>query len=102
MGSGRCEVWRLIVGVVAVLVAVLAVPAMPAHAQLDDDNRDVTVNYVYAAQIGIGGYEVGGLKVQVFTLPLSHTFDLDPDDTLGDGEAAVAAEGEGADQSGAL
>ncbi len=55
--------WGLVVGLVAVLAAVPAIPATPARAQLDDDNRDVTVNYVYAAQIGIGGYEVGGLKV---------------------------------------
>lgn len=46
-------------------------------SQSDDANREVTVNYVYAAQLGIGGYEVGGLDVKVFTLPLAYTFDLD-------------------------
>jgi hypothetical protein len=48
-----------------------------ARAQNDEENTEVTVNYVYAAQLGIGGYSVGGLDVQVFTLPLSYTFDLE-------------------------
>ena len=38
-----------------------------------DDNTTVSVNYVYAAQLGIGSYEVGGLSVDVFTLPLAIT-----------------------------
>lgn len=48
------------------------------------DNTTVSVNYVYAFQLGIGSYEVGGLSVDVFTLPLSitlplaETFGMDP------------------------
>jgi hypothetical protein len=68
---------------VAVVAAAWPATTLP---QLDEDNTEVTVNYVYAAQLGIGGYEVGGLDVRVFTLPLSKTFDLDRDDTPGDSE----------------
>jgi hypothetical protein len=76
-------------GLFAGLAVLAAIVPVAAHAQLDEDNTEVTVNYVYATQLGIGGYEVGGLNVQVFTLPLSHTFDLDRDDMLlGDGERA--------------
>jgi hypothetical protein len=71
-----------IAAVLAVLASILPAAVL---AQTDEDNTEVTVNYVYAAQLGIGGYEVGGLKVEVYTLPLSQTFDLDPDDTPGDG-----------------
>jgi len=76
----------LFAGLVAGLAVFAAIIPPTAHAQLDEDNTEVTVNYVYATQLGIGGYEVGGLDVQVFTLPLSQTFDLGPDDTLGDGK----------------
>jgi len=31
------------------------------------------VNYVYAAQFGFGGYSIGGLSVQVFSLPIEFT-----------------------------
>jgi hypothetical protein len=58
-----------------VLLALLSLPGR-AEAQAGNQNRTVTVNYVYASQIGIGGYDLSGLSVQVFTLPLAHTFDL--------------------------
>ncbi len=74
---------RLSTGVLTVLAVVW--PLM-AHAQSGEDNTEVTVNYVYATQLGIGGYEVGGLDVQVFTLPLSKTFELDRRTDVGDGE----------------
>lgn len=48
-----------------------------AWGQSASDNREVTVNYVYAVQLGIGGYRVDGLDVKAFSLPLAHTFDLD-------------------------
>jgi hypothetical protein len=48
-------------------------------AQGDEANTEVTVNYVYATQLGIGGYEVGGLDVKIFTVPFSYTFDLERD-----------------------
>jgi hypothetical protein len=51
--------------------------AQQQQQQQDDDvdhqGGDVTVNYVYAAQLGFGGYRVGGLSVEVYTLPLAYT-----------------------------
>jgi len=41
------------------------------------DNTKVSVNYVYASQLGIGSYDIGGLSVDVFTLPLALTLPLD-------------------------
>jgi len=32
------------------------------------------VNYVYAGQLGFGAYELGGLSVQIYKLPLAYTF----------------------------
>lgn len=45
-------------------------------AQNTDNGISVNahVNYVYASQFGFGAYEVGGLDVAVYTLPLSFTF----------------------------
>lgn len=40
---------------------------------------DARVNYVYAAQFGFGGYSIGGLSVQVYSLPIG--FDV-PDVVL--------------------
>lgn len=39
----------------------------------DGGNTTISVNYVYASQLGIGSYDIGGLSVDVFTLPLSLT-----------------------------
>jgi hypothetical protein len=36
-------------------------------------NRTVNLNYVYAAELGFGGYSLSGLTAQVYTLPLDHT-----------------------------
>ena len=36
-------------------------------------NTTVSLNYVYAASLGFGGYTVGGLTANVYTLPLSDT-----------------------------
>jgi len=36
-------------------------------------NTQVTVNYVYAASLGFGGYSLSGLTADVYTLPLSDT-----------------------------
>lgn len=41
-----------------------------------NENTTVNVNYVYAANLGFGGYSVGGLTANVYTLPLGHTFAL--------------------------
>lgn len=49
--------------------------APAAHAQAEQPGRqiDVAVNYVYAAQLGFGTYRVGGLNVNVYSLPLQYT-----------------------------
>ena len=48
--------------------------AAPSWAQpAPDANRTVNLNYVYAADLGFGGYSVGGLSASVYTLPLSYT-----------------------------
>ena len=36
-------------------------------------NRTVNLNYVYAAQLGFGGYSLAGLTANVYTLPLADT-----------------------------
>lgn len=36
-------------------------------------NRTVNLNYVYAAELGFGGYSLNGLTADVYTLPLDHT-----------------------------
>ncbi len=40
-------------------------------AQPAPQNTTVNVNYVYAASLGFGGYSIGGLSANVYTLPLS-------------------------------
>ena len=36
-------------------------------------NRTVNLNYVYAAELGFGGYSLNGLTAQIYTLPLDYT-----------------------------
>ena len=56
-------------------LAALPVLATAASAQLPpSDQVEVSVNYVYAAQFGLGSYEVGGLQVDVYTLPIPYTW----------------------------
>lgn len=72
--GGRQETWSGTVRrragpcVAALALAVLLVPGT-ARAQ-DPPGFDVSVNYVYAAQLGFGGYRVGGLDVNVYSLPI--------------------------------
>jgi hypothetical protein len=47
----------------------------------------VRVNYVYAAQFGFGGYEIGGLRVGVYSLPIGFTLD----DVLADWDLQIDA-----------
>lgn len=56
------------------VVLVLAL-ASGVRAQADPPGKqiDVAVNYVYAAQLGFGTYRVGGLSVDVYSLPLEYT-----------------------------
>jgi hypothetical protein len=53
-----------------------ATPAPPSA------NRTVNLNYVYAADLGFGGYSLNGLNAEVYTLPLEHTFYDVPQDGL--------------------
>jgi hypothetical protein len=49
----------------------------PLHGQTPPapaPNRTVNLNYVYAAELGFGGYSLDGLSAQVYTLPLDYTF----------------------------
>ena len=60
--------------------------SMATHAQITPPstlNRTVNLNYVYAAELGFGGYSLDGLTAQVYTLPLDYTFH----DVLRDGWA---------------
>jgi hypothetical protein len=64
-------------GVGLLLLGLLAAPPAPAQVPtptVDVDIGTITVNYVYAAQLGFGGYSIGGLDVAVYTLPLAYTF----------------------------
>jgi hypothetical protein len=67
-GSGRAAL---------ALLAALCLPAVAtvARAQSEQPGKDVnvSVNYVYAAQLGFGTYSVGGLSVNVYSLPLEYT-----------------------------
>ena len=40
------------------------------------ETEQVGVNFAYAFQLGFGSYDIGGVKVRVIKLPISHTFDL--------------------------
>jgi len=57
------------------LLGAVAGPAQDAAAQLD-----VQVNLPYAVQFGFGSYDVGGLSVNVFRVPVQHTFALGPEE----------------------
>ena len=49
---------------------------MASRAQISPPstlNRTVNLNYVYAAELGFGGYSLSGLTAQVYTLPLDYT-----------------------------
>ncbi|MBV9250927.1 MAG: hypothetical protein JO227_16980 [Acetobacteraceae bacterium] len=62
----------------AVCLPALSVLHTPADAQpATNANRTVNLNYVYASQLGFGGYRVGGLTADVFTLPYRTTLPLD-------------------------
>jgi hypothetical protein len=59
---------------VAALGALAASPQPRAQTILaPNPNRTVNLNYVYAADLGFGGYSLAGLSASVYTLPLSYT-----------------------------
>ena len=64
--------------VVATLSASLQPRAQTTQAA--NQNRTVTVNYVYAADLGFGGYAIAGLSADVYTLPLTGTLHDVPQD----------------------
>jgi hypothetical protein len=70
---------------VVLLGLLLAVPSPELHALDPEEVPDVRVNYVYATQFGFGGYEVGGLRVGVYSLPIGFTLD----DVLGSWDLQV-------------
>jgi hypothetical protein len=67
-------------GLGLVWLASLAGPAQDAAAQADSRQLDVQVNIPYAVQFGLGSYDVGGLSVNVFRVPVPHTLALGPEE----------------------
>ena len=63
-----------------ILLGAIAGLAQDAEAQANGRQLDVQVNLPYAVQFGFGSYDVGGLSVNVFRVPLQHTFALGPDE----------------------
>lgn len=70
---GRCTAFFL------ALAAGIMASGSRAEAQAPPPNTaetyTVDVNYVYAANLGFGGYSIGGLNASVYTLPLETGFD---------------------------
>ena len=74
--------WWLVYGVWLGLVLLGAAPGLvqKAAAQANGRQLDVQVNLPYAVQFGFGSYDVGGLSVDVFRVPVQHTFSLGPNE----------------------
>ena len=73
----ECGGW---LGLGLVLLGALAGAAQDAAAQMDSRQLDVQVNLPYAVQFEFGSYDVGGLSVNVFRVPVPHTFALGPEE----------------------
>jgi hypothetical protein len=61
----------------AACVVIIVFGSMAASAQApppSSQNRTVNLNYVYAAELGFGGYSLSGLTAKVYELPLNYTF----------------------------
>jgi hypothetical protein len=63
-----------------VFLGALAGAAQDAAAQMDSRQLEVQVNLPYAVQFEFGSYDVGGLSVNVFRVPVPHTFVLGPEE----------------------
>jgi len=63
-----------------VLLGVVSALVQKAAAQANGRQLDVQVNLPYAVQFGFGSYDVGGLSVDVFRVPVQHTFALGPNE----------------------
>ena len=64
------------------VMAALAAWARTPHAQPSSANRTINLNYVYAANLGFGGYSLGGLTANLYALPLSYTLPIGSSDGL--------------------
>jgi hypothetical protein len=75
-----CErsLWRAGWLVPALVLLAVAGLVQEAAAQAEGRQLNVQVNLPYAVQFGFGSYDVGGLSVNVFRVPLQHTFALGP------------------------
>ena len=67
-----------------VLVASILCFVLHAHTARAQGggNEEIRVNFAYAFELGFGSYDVGGLDVDVYKLPISYTFALDSDGRL--------------------
>ena len=65
------------------LAILYPIMSTPAFAQTPpQENSQISVNYVYAALLGLGRYDAGGLSVQIYTLPLGYTLEGSTDDHI--------------------
>ena len=67
---------RVRYGCTSACAGALLLGSMASRAQVSPPstlNRTVNLNYVYAAELGFGGYSLSGLTAQVYTLPLDYT-----------------------------
>jgi hypothetical protein len=75
--------WRLgcggWLGLGLVWLGALAGPAQDAAAQAGSPKIEARVNLPYVLQYGFGSYDVGGLSVEAFQVPVPHTFALGPE-----------------------
>ena len=56
------------------LLILLAALFIAPGARSQEANTDVAVNFIYAFELGFGSYNVGGLQVDVYSIPLEYTF----------------------------
>lgn len=56
------------------MTAFVLLLTFPSLQALSQENTSVEVNFIYAFELGFGSYDVGGLDVQVYGLPIAYTF----------------------------
>lgn len=56
------------------LLILLAALFIAPGARAQKVNTNVAVNFIYAFELGFGSYDIGGLNVQVYSIPLEYTF----------------------------
>ena len=71
--SGHPPSWRLRAFSVVTAALSFFSQAVAQTPPPSNPNRTVNLNYVYAAELGFGGYSLAGLSASVYTLPLSDT-----------------------------